>query len=82
MKVTFDKNDQSEPNVIKEVTLEKDSAVGNAWPTNPSRDGYTFQGWNTAADGTGDKFTANTTVSEDITVYAQWKAGGICDPCP
>lgn len=73
VKVTFDKNDQSEPNVIKEVTLEKDSAVGNAWPTNPSRDGYTFQGWNTAADGTGDKFTANTTVSEDITVYAQWK---------
>ena len=74
VKVTFDKNDQSKPNVIKEVTLEKDSAVGEAsWPTNPARDGYTFLGWNTAADGTGDKFTANTTVSEDITVYAQWK---------
>ena len=74
VKVTFDKNDQSEPNVIKEVTLEKDGAVGEAsWPTNPSRDGYTFLGWNTAADGSGETFKATTTVSKDITVYAQWQ---------
>ena len=73
VKVTFDKNDQSEPNVIKEVTLEKDSAVGNAWPTNPSRDGYTFIGWNTEANGSGEVFEATTLVSEDITVYAQWQ---------
>lgn len=41
-----------------------------------TRDGYTFTGWNTAADGTGTAygdgasyaFTANTTL------YAQWKA--------
>ena len=74
VKVTFDKNDQSEPNVIKEVTLEKDGAVGEAsWPTNPSRDGYTFLGWNTAANGSGATFEATTLVSKDITVYAQWQ---------
>ena len=36
------------------------------------REGYTFAGWNTAADGSGDVFTAETQVSSDVTVYAQW----------
>jgi uncharacterized repeat protein (TIGR02543 family) len=37
---------------------------------NPTRSGYTFTGWNTAAGGS---FTANTPVTADITVYAQWR---------
>ena len=76
VKVTFDQNYETDPRTWAEVSLEENQSISelsNAWPTNPSRDGYTFLGWNTAADGTGDKFTANTTVSEDITVYAQWK---------
>lgn len=40
--------------------------------TNPTRAGYTFGGWNTAADGTGTAFTASTAVTGDITVYALW----------
>jgi uncharacterized repeat protein (TIGR02543 family) len=38
----------------------------------PSRDGYEFEGWFTAqTDGT--QYDANTTVTDDITVYAHWK---------
>ncbi|WP_166996842.1 InlB B-repeat-containing protein [Paramicrobacterium fandaimingii] len=40
-------------------------------PDDPTRDGYTFTGWFTAADdGTAWDFSAN--VTEDITLYAQW----------
>lgn len=39
----------------------------------PTRSGYKFTGWNTKADGTGDIFTAETDVTESMTVYAQWQ---------
>ena len=45
------------------------------------RDGYTFQGWNTSADGTGTSYKANdeiTVYKPGETLYAQWKA----DPTP
>lgn len=49
-----------------------DSAYGDL-PT-PSRDGYTFLGWFTAADG-GTEVTSSTTVitSTDHTLYAHWE---------
>ena len=37
----------------------------------PTRDGYTFDGWYTAADG-GEKITAETVFTADATVYAHW----------
>ena len=43
-------------------------------PTAPTRTGYTFSSWNTAANGSGTVFTASTAVTNDITVYAQWVA--------
>ena len=41
-----------------------------------SRYGYTFEGWNTAADGSGSWADENTAMffDTDITLYAQWKA--------
>ncbi|MCD8099304.1 MAG: family 20 glycosylhydrolase, partial [Oscillospiraceae bacterium] len=43
--------------------------------TVPTYTGYTFDGWNTAADGSGDSYSADDTIeiSEDTTLYAQWK---------
>jgi uncharacterized repeat protein (TIGR02543 family) len=41
----------------------------------PTRSGSTFGGWYPAADGSGTRFTATTTVTADITVYAKWTAG-------
>ena len=38
------------------------------------RTGYTFAGWNTEADGSGTKYAAGSTftISEMMTLYAQW----------
>ena len=40
-----------------------------------SRAGYTFTGWNTAANGTGTAYAVGEKIpsNESITVYAQWK---------
>lgn len=45
--------------------------------TVPTRDGYTFAGWNTAADGSGTSYAAGSSVelgkeSPALTLYAQW----------
>ena len=41
-----------------------------------SRDGYTFDGWNTLAIGTGTNYNTNTAFipTENITLYAKWKS--------
>ena len=39
----------------------------------PTRSGYTFSGWFTAASG-GEQVTADTVFSQDSTIYAQWTA--------
>ena len=41
-----------------------------------TRDGYTFEGWNTAANGTGTSYAPATTfsISSNTVLYAQWKA--------
>jgi len=35
--------------------------------------GMVFDGWNTEADGSGSAFTTNTSVTDDIEVFAKWK---------
>jgi len=41
----------------------------------PARKGYSFVGWNTAADGSGTSYEAGAKVelSAPVTLYAQWK---------
>ncbi|MBR6586920.1 MAG: InlB B-repeat-containing protein, partial [Kiritimatiellae bacterium] len=71
---------------VKSVTMTFDANGGAVSPTTkvysingtygslptPTRSGYTFDGWYTAASG-GTKITASSTVSTSITMlYAQW----------
>jgi uncharacterized repeat protein (TIGR02543 family) len=65
-------------------------------PTPPTKSGYTFGGWFTAVNGGGTEFTASTSVTASITVYAKWTANetpgtftvtfsageGVTDPAP
>ena len=39
-----------------------------------TREGYVFEGWSTAADGSGDYYADGATVTllDDLTLYAQW----------
>ena len=47
-----------------------------------SRSGYTFTGWNTAANGTGTAFAdaASFAFTADQTLYAQWAAVSVAQP--
>ncbi len=76
--VTFHRNggDTEANPTIKTVTAGQ--AVGSL-PTAPTRSGYTFKGWNTAANGNGTALTAQTVVNSNITVYAQWQANATGD---
>ena len=42
--------------------------------TQPTRDGYTFNGWNTADDGSGTNYAAGATylTNAAVTLYAKW----------
>ena len=46
-----------------------------------TRDGFTFAGWNTAADGTGTAYQSGDSITMDanVTLYAQWTANPV-DP--
>ncbi len=49
-----------------------------------TNDGYTFTGWNTAADGSGTSYddtqnVVNLTTSTSVTLYAQWQVPGLYD---
>lgn len=52
--------------------------VGSVLPIStgcPSRDGYSFSGWNTAANGSGDSYSPAqllTMPASNVTLYAQW----------
>lgn len=72
--VTFDQNyDGAEAPVNITITLPATTIGQKNWPAVPSRNGYTFIEWNTEKNGSGSTFTQNTSISKDITVYAQWK---------
>ena len=78
--VIFDLNYEiANPTHAAFLILEKNT-FDQAFPENPQRTGYTFQGWNTEKDGTGTTYTADmlvgAVIEDDITLYAQWKPAG------
>lgn len=76
--VTFDPNggalaDES----AKTARTGKDGKL-SALPAAPTRSGYTFDGWYTAASG-GSAVTISTVFDQDTTVYAHWRSGSSGD---
>jgi uncharacterized repeat protein (TIGR02543 family) len=71
--VTFNLNDGADAVVTTKTVAPPATSIGAGdFPGNPTRSGYTFAGWNTAADGSGSSFTAASTVDADMDVYARW----------
>ncbi len=56
-------------------TAEVNDGDTVARPDNPSRSGYSFSGWYTAATG-GSRFDFDTEITQDTTLYAHWSANG------
>jgi uncharacterized repeat protein (TIGR02543 family) len=68
--VAFDANG-GEGELETKTVAYPETTVGSL-PADPTRSGYVFSGWNTAADGSGGGFVGTTPVAADLTVYAQW----------
>ena len=56
------------------ITAVVGETYGDKLNYKPVYQGYTFTGWNTKADGTGERITADSIVQEDVLeLYAMWK---------
>ncbi len=62
----------------EQYTVGATATVSNKIPT---RVGYTFTGWNTAADGKGTSYQSNDTftINKHTTLYAQWRPNASTD---
>jgi uncharacterized protein (TIGR02145 family)/uncharacterized repeat protein (TIGR02543 family) len=56
------------PATISAVTVDSNSTLGTSFPANPTRVGYTFNGW---FDGF-TQYTSSTKITKDATVTAKW----------
>ena len=67
--ITFNLNGADAQDGTSPRSINDAAAIGEL-PT-PTRDGYTFAGWWTEAEG-GTEVTATTTVAADMTLFAHW----------
>lgn len=71
-KVTFDSQGATTEATPTSKTVTSPATTVGVLPAAPEKTDYSFDGWYTAVSGGGTKFTADTTVTGDITVYAKW----------
>jgi arabinoxylan arabinofuranohydrolase len=65
--VTFDSNG-GVPSGIAPITVDNGKAAGSAWPADPSKLGYTFDGWYSGET----LYTAQTVIKGDTALTAKW----------
>ena len=70
--VTFNDQGATTPVSPATKTVTSPATTVGSLPTPPEKTCFTFGGWYTQAGGAGDEFTAGTTVTGNITVYAKW----------
>ena len=56
------------------TTVSADRTVTVSGKASMTRKGYTFTEWNTEKDGSGTAYKSGDTLSEGLTLYAQWEA--------
>lgn len=57
--------------------VRRADSVSNITGTTPTRSGYTFSAWNTAANGGGTTYASSSSLTmpaSNVTLYAQWTA--------
>ena len=74
--ITFNKNGGNTEANPSSLVVQEGVSIGPSMPTPPARTGYTFTGWNTAANGSGSMFDENTLVTSNATLYAMWASSG------
>lgn len=74
--VIFDANDGIFSNGSEKQTIQVESGSKLFAPSNPTRDNYTFVGWSRSKSGTDTWQFDLDTVTQNITLYAQWTQSG------
>ncbi|MDR2884760.1 MAG: InlB B-repeat-containing protein [Deferribacteraceae bacterium] len=59
--------------IYSTINVVKGKSLGEEMPNDPQKDTYLFVGWNTDQHAADSNFTSNTTVNDNITVYAIWQ---------
>jgi len=72
--VTFDSQGANVSANPTTKTVSSPATTVDSLPTAPEKNNYEFIGWYTGENGTGDRFTKNSVVSGNITVYAKWES--------
>ena len=75
--VTFDGNAADAENVPAPVSVRAGELLEN--PTNPTREGYTFDGWYIDSFCT-TPFDFKSPVTSDVTLYARWSENTVTPP--
>ncbi|MDR0503305.1 MAG: InlB B-repeat-containing protein, partial [Treponema sp.] len=72
--VIFDANGAASGTAPAPVNTIKNTSITLPGQGNLTRTGYSFGGWNTAANGSGTGYAAGSsyTVTENVTLYAEW----------
>jgi len=65
-------NNNTNPTRVVTIGQNINNTANVSMPANPTRQGFTFAGWQLA---NGNPFTATTVVNSNITVTAQWTSG-------
>jgi len=68
--VTFNLNYEG----AKSSTVEVQDGKKVAKPANPVREAYNFVNWFENAEGTGNAFNFDTSITKDLTLFAKWDA--------
>lgn len=74
--VTFDANGGRFTNGTEKQTKQVESGNKVTAPSNPARDGYSFVGWSRSKTSTTTWQFDWDTVTQNITLYAQWEQSG------
>ena len=69
--VTFDAQNGDDP-IMLLTTFDENGVAHVTKPENPTRDGFTFEGWFTTKDG-NTEFDFTKAVTENTAAYAKWK---------
>ncbi|HHV64047.1 MAG TPA: hypothetical protein GXX46_03085, partial [Peptococcaceae bacterium] len=65
-------NFYSDGSLYASKTVNSGSALGENWPSNPTKSGYSFGGWFTGQNGAGTQYTSTTIITADVDLYAKW----------
>jgi uncharacterized repeat protein (TIGR02543 family) len=68
--VTFDADGGDPATQTRAVIV--DGTLGTNMPPEPTKTHYTFGGWYTVVDGESSAFTADTIITSNVTVFANW----------